>query len=246
MKQLSSDSHNKATIKKRITDLLDASERIESLGGAYVLEKPEISENWLVTPEGVMLRKICGHKRMAGPCFLPSGWGTKHLGKGKCKKHGRSLLYNPQLNQLEGIPARFGELLEHVDGIEDGILLNVDHEIKFLYALQQYVLTMGETSQLSLPQIELLRDFTNDLVKTKAIKNKIQKEIRLDHSTVRDFVKSIFDIIVQRVQGAEAQNILQDIYNQVIVPYQNNDKISGSGFDMKEQIQKTIDKAKQK
>ncbi|MFW9949859.1 MAG: hypothetical protein ACFFKA_07025, partial [Candidatus Thorarchaeota archaeon] len=193
----------------------------------------------------VLLRKICGHKGIRGPCLLPAGWGTNHTGKGKCRNHSRSLLYNPHLNQLEGIPTRFAELLEHVDTIEDGILLNVDHEIKFLYALQQYLMTLGESNALSIATIELLRDLTIDIVKTKAIKNKIQKEVRLDHSTVKDFVKSIFDIIVQRVQGAEAQNILQDIYNKVIVPYQNNDKITKSNFDFKDQIDKTLRKARE-
>lgn len=242
MKKLGAGDVEKILIQKKITNLFDAARSLQKLGAAQILEKPEISETWVVTPDGVMLRKICGHRSIKGLCFLPAGYSTDHIGKGKCKKHSRSLLYNPQLNALEGIPQRFGELLSFVDGIEEGILLNVDHEIKFLYALQQYLLITSENNVILPQTIEALRELTMDIVKTKAVKNKIQKEVRLDASTVRDFVKNIMDIIVRRVPGAEAQNILQDIYNKVIVPYKNTDKISSSRFDFKEEVEKTLKK----
>lgn len=242
MKKLGSGDVEKILIQKKITNLFEAARNLQKLGTAQILEKPEISETWIVTPEGVMLRKICGHRSIKGVCFLPSGYSTDHVGKGKCKKHSRSLLYNPQLNALEGIPSRFGELLSFVDGIEEGTLLSVDHEIKFLYALQQYLLVTSEEDRILPQTIEVLQDITMNIVKTKAIKNKIQKEVRLDASTVRDFVKSIMDIIVRRVPGSEAQNILQDIFNNVIVPYKNSDKISSSRFDFKEEIDKTLRK----
>jgi len=242
VKKLGAGDVEKILIQKKITNLFDAARSLQKLGAAQILEKPEISETWVVTPDGVMLRKICGHRSIKGLCFLPAGYSTDHIGKGKCKKHSRSLLYNPQLNALEGIPQRFGELLSFVDGIEEGILLNVDHEIKFLYALQQYLLITSENNVILPQTIEALRELTMDIVKTKAVKNKIQKEVRLDASTVRDFVKNIMDIIVRRVPGAEAQNILQDIYNKVIVPYKNTDKISSSRFDFKEEVEKTLKK----
>lgn len=235
-----SDTSNKVAIQKRISNFLVAARKVESLGACQILEKPEISENWLVTADGTFIRKICGHRSSKGPCLLFPGWGTNHMGKGKCKHHARSLLYNPQLNALEGLPVRFGELLEHVDNIEEGTLLNVDHEIKFLYALQQYVLTMSP--EMNLTQIETLQDMTMDIVKTKAVKNKIQKEMRLDASAVKDFVKNIFDIIVQTVPGSDAQRILNDIMNKVIVPYKNKQRITNARYDFEETIQKTLKK----
>jgi hypothetical protein len=233
-------SSNKVAVQKRISNFLAAARKVESLGACQILEKPEISENWLVTSEGTFIRKICGHRSSRGPCLLFPGWGTNHVGKGKCRHHARSLLYNPQLNAIEGIPVRFGELLEHVDGIEEGILLNVDHEIKFLYTLQQYVLTMS--GELNLTQIETLQDMTMDIVKAKSIKNKIQKEMRLDASAVKDFVKNIFDIIIQSVPGPEAQRILNDVMNKVIVPYKNKQRITNAHYDFEETIQKTLKK----
>lgn len=233
----------KEKIKKHISAIVEAAQKVEALGAVQILEKPDISETWIITKDGVHIRTICGHKSIKGPCLLPAGWGTDHKGKGKCKKHTRSLLYNPQLNKLEGIPERFGQLLEHVDTIEDGTLLNVDHEIKFLYAIQQYILTSSDSGMLSSAQLEALQNITMDIVKTKSIKNKIQKQLKLDASSVKEFVKNIFEIIVQRVPGAEAQNILRDIYNNVIVPYRNSDKITGSKFDFKAEIDKTIKNA---
>jgi len=241
MDSLSSTS-NKSAIQKRISNFLTAAKKVESLGACQILEKPEISENWLVTSDGTFIRKICGHRSSKGPCLLFPGWGTNHIGKGKCRHHGRSLLYNPQLNALEGIPVRFGELLAHVDNVEEGTLLNVDHEIKFLYALQQYVLTMA--TDLNLQQVDALQELTMNIVKTKSIKNKIQKEMRLDASAVKDFVKNIFDIVVQTVPGPEAQRILNDIMNKVIVPYKNKQRITNARYDFEETIKKTLEKAK--
>ena len=137
---LNTENSSANRIKTHIENLFHAAQKLEQLKGCQIVEKPTISEVWLVTSNGIFLRKICGHRGVKGPCLLSAGYNTNHTGKGKCKRHGRSLLYNPQLNVLEGIPSKFGELLEHVDGIEDGILLNVDHELKFFYALQQYVL----------------------------------------------------------------------------------------------------------
>jgi len=242
MLKLSGNDVERRLIQKKITNLFEAARSLRRLGTAQILEKPELSETWIVSSEGVMLRKICGHRSIRGLCFLPAGFSTNHIGKGKCKKHSRSLLYNPQLNALEGMPTRFGQLLEYVDGIEEGTLLNVDHEIKFLYALQQYFLTSSDDDKITVQMVEILREITMDIVKTKAIKNKIQKEVRLDASTVRDFVKNIMDIIVKRIPGAEAQNILQDIYNNVIIPYKNTDKISSSRFDYKEEIERLVKK----
>lgn len=37
-----------------------------------------------------MSKKICGakHRNRPGTCQLPAGWGTNHVGSGRCKHHG--------------------------------------------------------------------------------------------------------------------------------------------------------------
>lgn len=244
MKQLSSlNPSDKDRIKNRIATQFKISNSLKVLNGCQILEDPTISETWLITPEGTKIRKICGHGTTNGVCLLPSGMGTEHFGKGRCKKHSRSALYNPQLNQVEGLPTRFVELLHHVDTLEDTVLLNVDHEIKFLYTLQLMLTSMSSDGvNLPLEVIEKLQSLTMDIVKTKAIKNKIQREMRLDATSIKEFVGQIFKIITQRVPKNEAQNILTDIMNEVIIPYRNQARISGSSLDLKDQITKVIEK----
>jgi hypothetical protein len=244
MQQLSSSSLDKDRIKQKIQAQFKISESLKVLNGCQILEDPELSETWLIDPSGIRLRKICGHASQYGVCLLPSGLMTDHYGKGRCKKHSRSALYNPQLNQVEGLPTRFIQLLQHVDTMEDTVLLNVDHEIKFFYTLQLMLTTMSPDGiNLPIEVIEKLQSLTMDIVKTKAIKNKIQREMRLDASSIKEFIEQIFKIIVQRVPKPEAQNILQDIMNEVIVPYRNQARISGSTIDLKDRITKAVNES---
>lgn len=244
MKILSSATKDIDLIKRRIKNQLDASNQIQVLNGCQIVIDSALSETWLVSPEGLKIRKICGHTSdYSGICLLPSGLGTDHYGKGKCKRHARSVLYNPHLNQIEGLPTKFSQLLQHVDTLEETTLLNVDHEIKFLYALQLMLSTMSADGEnLSLDVLEQLQSLTMDIVKTKAIKNKIQREMRLDASSVKEFVEQIFKIVARRVPKNEAQNIFTDIMNDVIIPYRNQAKISGSNFDLKEKMLSVVAK----
>lgn len=122
--------------------------------------------------------------------------------------------------------------------------MSVDTEIKMLYALQNYIMTMGE--EMTLDQIETVRGITLDLVKAKGLKNKIQRELRLDATSVREFVQQIFEIIAGRIRGPEAKNLMNDILNQVIIPFRNKDRIHSGEIDpdqMKNSFLKKVEAA---
>lgn len=44
-------------------------------------------EAWCAIIEQERSLKICGGKRPKGPCRRAAGWGTKHVGRGRCRDH---------------------------------------------------------------------------------------------------------------------------------------------------------------
>jgi hypothetical protein len=228
-------------ILKELSNQFQGFRKLKRLQGYKIEIDPEESTNWLVSPEGTRLRRVCGHSTIYGPCLLTAGWGTDRKGYGKCRHHSRKSLYNVSLSLSHGLPSRLGELLEATEQLEDSELTSVDTEIKLLYALQTYVMSIGP--ELTLDQIEILRGLATDLLKAKALKNKIQRELRLDATSVKEFVNQIFNIISARVRGPEAKNIMNDILNEVIIPFRTQDRIRPGEMDpaeMRQRISKKV------
>lgn len=71
-----------------------------------------------------MTKKVCGAKTKNGdssPCKLPAGFGTKHLGTGRCKFHGGCSTGPKTPGVQHGLFAKYlpEEIKELIDGVED-------------------------------------------------------------------------------------------------------------------------------
>lgn len=230
-------------IKRKITNRFKSIHSIKKLGSNTLMIDDATSTTWLLNPTGEKLRRICGYSGTRGICFQPAGWGTDHPGFAKCRNHERGVMLNPVLSREHNYPANFLELMAHADNLEDNDLLNVDHEIKILYALQQLLLVSKQGDPeviLTADKIEQIQKLTMDLVKTKAIKNKIQREMRLDTKAVDEFVNQIFGIIENHIIGPEAKAIFSDIINNVIVPFRSRDRITGGSIDISAKTDKRL------
>lgn len=218
---------------KQIADLsrqFKSLQKIEKISNLQLLEDPTQSVVWLVDSDGTKLRKICGHRPAQGtPCLSPAGRGTDHPGFGKCRSHSRSKLFNVVLSRAHNYPTNFLELLEHSSQLESLQLNSLDPEIQMLYTLQNYILTMerDERVHLSIEEIQMLQSLTSDIIKAKTVKAKIQRELKMDSTSIKEFIDQIFGLIAQRVDPAKAKLLFADILNQVIVPFQNKDRIAG-------------------
>lgn len=227
---------------KTIGDSLKKARRVIKSPPLRILEIPEKSEKWLVTETGEKLRTVCGIWQGASqrPCLLPAGWMTPHPGKGNCRKHTRGGLYNIILNQESGYPTQLQELLLHTESLDESEIMPLELDIKLLYALQQYTMSRGIEGQLGLDQIDLVRKITGDILKAKTIKHKIQREMKLDNTTVKEFVNQIFKTISENVQGPEAKRLMEDIMNKVIVPFQSTDRLSDKDFTSEAQVHRYL------
>lgn len=228
---------------KEITQQFDALKKLKNLGENSILEDREQSTFWIVSKEGERIRAICGHRNNKGICFRPAGWGTDHVGFSKCKDHMRGSLYNSLLSAQHNYPTRLVELLEFTNDLEDRSLNSLDPEIKMLTALYQFVLTRPRDSEdMDVEEIDTIREIIKDLVKTKALRNKIQREMRLDASSVKEFVHQIFSVISYAVNPAVAKKIMEDINNKVLVPFMSKDRIIGKDMNFETKAAETIKK----
>jgi|SRR5690606_16432506 len=220
--------------------------RIEDLGTNSILEDPSQSTFWIVDSTGTKIRPICGNRKSDGTiCFQQAGWGTEHLGFGRCQTHKRSPLYNLALSESENYPTRLRGFLELSDEVDNNILNKLDPEIKILSALLNYILTLPEDSErteLSLEEIETAKGLLKEIIKAKTLRQKMLREIQLDYKHVKEFVGQIFSVIVHDLDPVQARNLMSDIYNKVIVPFQKTSQLSTSDYSLKQKISEVVSK----
>jgi hypothetical protein len=233
-------------INKQIEQQFKFFKKIDNLGQSSILYDPNQSTYWIVSIDNIKIRPICGHRKSDGTvCFLSAGMGTEHSGFGFCSKHSSSPLMNISLSEQQNYPTRLKGLLERSVEIERSVIDSLEPEIRILSALLNYVLTFPEESdreELTIEEIETAQGLVKELVKAKALRQKLMREIQLDYKNVKVFIDQIFSIIMNSVDGPQARNIIQDIYNKVIVPYRNSSKLTGSDGRMSDKIQEVISK----
>lgn len=210
------------------------------------VKKISPEEVYLTDDRGRKTRRICGVQKNNAPkghiCTNPPGAGTGHPGVGPCSYHDRQIsnarntgLWQ-RLNKEAGLPSNLLELLENAEEIEDVHLTSVDDDIRNLYALQGIVLSKrktsedGEESVLLNEDINLLTDITQKILKAKALRVKLQKEISLDVTTIKIFINEIFKIIVAETAESVSKRVLTAIVDGVIVPFRTQGRIKGAGF----------------
>ena len=221
------------------------------------IKKVSVYECYLVDERGRKKRRICGTQRNRMPegyvCTNNAGRGTDHPGIGPCEFHDRQIS-NPRntglwlrLNKEAGLPSNLLEFLESAEDIEETHLVNVDDDIKNLYALQAVVLSSrkasedGEDGVLYSKDIDLLMSITDKILKAKALRVKLNKEMSLDITTIKLFVNQIFKIIVAETAETVSRRILTAIVDGVIVPFRTQGRIKGGAFEYDPETQEIVD-----
>lgn len=216
---------------KTVSNQFALSKNIQLIGNNSILEDPSTSQIWLVNSLGHKLRTICGHRKNNGiTCLRASGYGTDHTGYGKCKDHSKNLFFNPNLNVINQMPTRLGELIEANAEMEEILFNSVDPEIIKLESLIQYIMTSPreEGEEISIEEISLIKDLVKEIVKAKVTRVKILREMRIDTTLIKDFVNNVFKVVLLHTSGPVARKIYNDILNTVLVPFKNRDRFNPS------------------
>lgn len=149
-----------------------------------VRKKPEVHD----TPRTCGARK----KRGQGNCRRPAGWGTEHLGSGRCKLHGgASPIKHGRYSQVA--TRRLGELLAH--HAEDPDPTNLLEELALMRALtEDYVC-----------RLEAWREKERFLGALEAIEGKPREN--LDVSDAIQLLDRI-GAMAKRIEDMRAQNAI--------------------------------------
>lgn len=234
---------------KTISSQFALTRNLQKIGSNSILEDTQNSQYWLIDPQGIKLRTICGYRDSIGKtCLRSAGSGTTHGGYGKCKQHDRNLFFNINLSLQHNMPTRLSELLEMNSKMEEIMFNSVDPEIIKLESLVQYIMTSPreEEGEISLEEINLIKDLVKEIVKAKVTRVKILKEMRLDTTLIKDFVGNILKVVALHVPGPVARKIYNDIVNSVLIPFKNKDQfdpseIKGASEEKLEKVLGTFD-----
>lgn len=135
---------------------------------------------------------ICGAKNRSGqPCKRPAGWGTDHVGTGKCKLHGGASLKGAQHpNFKTGVNSIYRDYLpdgikSKVEAFENADPLDLTHELAVTRALlADFLSRFVEGTRLDAISISIASDLVDRINKTVATISKIKNDTALTGAEV--------------------------------------------------------------
>jgi len=194
-------------------------------------EKVSDTEVYLLDGMNNRIKRICGFdKGGGGPCLNIAGLGTVHKDFGYCKAHERGaadkmwmLFANEQ-----HLPRNLGDYIKTAQSLEQGDLASLDNDIRLLYALLANVLHReeGDDRPLNAKELDSARRTINSIAELKRIRHTIEKEVKLDITTVKEFVKEIFKVLEHHVQGHQLRMIFNSIMQDIILPLSARNRVA--------------------
>jgi len=204
------------------------------------VEKVSSFESYVIE-NGVRTKRVCGRQRKNKPkgivCLHPAGAHTVHPGYGQCSLHDNSITNSNRtnvwalLNIEAGLPSTLKEVFENAQLIDDIHLSEVDDDIKMMYALVGDIVHKGEEVPLTSRDIDRVMGILGKIIKAKETRAKLNKEVKLDATTVKEFVNQIFEVVISLAPKDTARRILVQIMDEVIAPFKTAGRITGDEFD---------------
>ena|SRR3990172_559873 len=159
-------------------------------------------------------------KQTASYCERPAGWGTDHVGYGRCKLHGGSTPnHNKELATVDGLPLAVPKSLRAAAEIrkQDPELLSLDGEIAMLRVLEEKIeLELGEDDQVSPddPALQALLALAERIGRLVERSHRIQLERRTLMPTHRvlAFIETMADALRRHVKDEE---IIDAVFREI-------------------------------
>lgn len=160
----------------------------------------------------------CGAKtRSGGKCGQPAGWGTHHVGEGKCKLHGGSSHGRPIITGRYSVSHR-QSLAEKVrDFIEDPEPANLMSELALMRALlQDYLDRFPDGINLTVKSIGHVYSMVDDISKLVERINRILTQTALTMAEVQYLQARLADLVVKYISDDEQRSAFWDEYRASI------------------------------
>lgn len=192
-----------------------------------IIERVSDSEIYLLDENKVRKRRICGQQREDKTpgllCLKRAGWGTVHLGAGRCKFHGGNDEVLVVENKVEFIDrlvreARFRTVtdIEVVKKVfEEGDYKTVSAELQILSVLVirvlRRILDEVQSDEQRLKDERFLKDLIRDIAAIKKIKQELSQVNKVDIESVRTIFNIFFASLRARAGDAALELVKQDL-----------------------------------
>lgn len=180
-------------------------------------------------------KRICGSNATysGNVCTYDAGYRTDHPARGFCWLHETTAsvaAWNQIVSQGDDNDRPLVRYLRNAASITPHQLRELDGDIMFLHALVGQAQD-GKTI-LSSADLELIRKILADIVKAKETKAKIERDIKFEAESIKNFVNQVFSVVVSQLDPATARRIMNLVMDKVILPLEATDKISGDIKDL--------------
>lgn len=158
---------------------------------------------------------VCGGKtRGGGQCQRPAGWGTQHVGEGRCKLHGGASLRGEQSPTFKtGRYSKYlnASLTAKLDMVEDDNPLDLLPELQVQRALfAEYIERFGAGYRLSAQDVSYLMDWSSEIGRTVERIVKLRNDTALTAAEVALIAARIPDVVAKFIPDANQQRAFID------------------------------------
>ena len=164
---------------------------------------------------------VCGaHTRQQGArCGRPAGWGTEHVGNGRCKLHGGASAGAPVRHGRYSLTHRAG-LAEKVERfLDDPAPGDLTAELALLRALlQDYLERFGEHQALRAEDIQFLAGLIRKVGAMVERVARILNQSALTAAEVQFLTARVADLVVQYIAEPDAQRGFLDELRAAVGP----------------------------
>lgn len=151
----------------------------------------------------------CAAKTRAGtPCQQPAGWGTDHVGSGRCKLHGGKSTGRPITHGRYSLNHR-AKLAEKAQVFEDANFGDLQAELNLLRALlQEYIDRFPDGITLKAADISAMMGMVESIGRMEERRIKIKNDTAFGASEMQYLVATLKDFINEFVQPSRQPDAL--------------------------------------
>lgn len=167
------------------------------------------------------IKPKCGAKNRSGKaCGKPAGWGTDHVGTGRCRLHGGASLKGSQTPAFKhGRYSKYAPqaISDKLKEYKDGDPLAVEDELAMQRALfANYMQSFEVGIPLTRADIDMMMGWLSDITKTVERVVKMRNDSALTASEVGYLQARVVDVVLKYIDDPDKQEqFVLDLFGSI-------------------------------
>jgi len=174
---------------------------------------------------------MCGAKTRAGaPCKQKAGWGTDHVGEGRCKLHGGGSKGRPIVHGRYSIKHKESLREKQRKFMNDPEAGNLIPELALLRALlEEYLDRFGDDMRLNHQNVGHIQGMVTDIGRLVERIARIQNQTALTVAEIQLLNVRLSDLIVKYVEHDKLENFYRELDEALGLPAGQPRQITAPG-----------------